>query len=66
MRVFMQSTVSMLNPVVASSGSTHSYAHQALLEVLMPRKVAALALSGFAFFGNSISISTRVEKVRVC
>jgi hypothetical protein len=41
----------------------HGYAHQALVETLMPRKVAALALSGFAFFGNSISISSKIEKV---
>ena len=62
--ILCQSTVSSLNPVPAISGAMHAYTHQALLETLMPRKVAALALSGFAFFGNSITISTKVEKVR--
>ena len=54
----------MLNPVATNSGAMHLYAHQAFVEAMMPRKVAALELSGFAFFGNSISITTKIEKVR--
>ncbi|GAX80746.1 hypothetical protein CEUSTIGMA_g8181.t1 [Chlamydomonas eustigma] len=60
---YAQSTVSTLNPVPATSGAMHSYSHRAVLEALMPHRVAALALSGFAFFGNSIAISKRVEKI---
>ena len=54
----------MLNPVPTNSGAMHGYAHQAFVEAMMPRKVAAMELSGFAFFGNSISITTKIEKAR--
>ncbi len=40
-----------------------SCSHQEVLEALMPQHTRFLALTGFAFFGNSISISTRVEQV---
>lgn len=58
-----QSTVSSMRTVPASSGNMHGYSRKAVLEVLLPRRVAAVALQGFIFFGNSISISSRIDKV---
>ncbi|KAG1670994.1 hypothetical protein FOA52_014384 [Chlamydomonas sp. UWO 241] len=60
---YAESTVSHLSPAPASSGNMHSYSRQAVLEILLPRRVVALSLSGFIFFGNSISISTKIEKI---
>lgn len=52
-----------MRTVPASSGNMHGYSRKAVLEVLLPRRVAAVALQGFIFFGNSISISSRIDKV---
>ncbi len=60
---YASSTVSSLHSILVSSGTRYSYSHMAFLDLTIPRKVVGLSLMGFVFFGNSISISTRVEQV---
>jgi hypothetical protein len=58
----LQSQVSLLRVVAASSGRMHSYEEAALLELLAER-VATCALTGFLFFGSALTLSDRVKQV---
>ncbi|GAX78337.1 hypothetical protein CEUSTIGMA_g5779.t1 [Chlamydomonas eustigma] len=60
---YAKSTTKTLNSVPVRSGTVRRYSHRTLLDVLVPAHVAALELSGFLFFGNSIAISSRIEKI---
>lgn len=59
---YAQSQVQQLAVVAPNSGAHHGHEHAALLEQLVGGRVAALALSGFIFFGSSTSIAARVEE----
>lgn len=62
----MQSSSSALNPVTAQPGTSttvYSYSHMALLDLVLPRRVVAVSLNGFLFFGNSVSITDSIEEV---
>ena len=57
--------VSAFTVVPSRSGVVRSLSERAVLEVFMSR-MAAVSLSGFIFFGSSVSISEQVCRCSPC